>query len=337
MVDMSNDLCSPYQCNICLMLKTYDEGSNSNLPVTETFLITLNCSGCHLVKYCSVEHQKIDWPIHKPFCNAIQKIKKEHNLKHPFQVNGQLCKKEDVENSIVQLKYLLRNILGRNLEYQEEELTSFPAYCPLCFKFKNLKAFCCICFSQAYCSEEHKQQHSIEHEKVCNHLQTYYCPYKIQTIKNDFCTDFQSELNTLENVDLVKAFEKIFALKLAKQPCQDQKSYQLFSHAADFSCIMTICFAIQLLKVNTKDMEKFKILVLGASIEPVLWFKETHCKLFFLLNPKIMELNIEFIGPEVVETVNKNIKFHFKVIWYSNICVFIFKKFSSFSGLETFS
>ena len=298
------------------MLQNYDEESNSNSPPNKTFPRLLTCSGCQLIKYCSSEHQKIDWPIHKELCQAIQKIKKKSNLKHPLQVSGKLCKRVDMETAIVQLKYSLRNTLGRSLEFQEEELTSFPAYCPLCFQFRNLKTFCSKCLSQSYCTEEHKQLHRDEHEKVCKLLQTYYCPYKVRIIKDEFCMQFQDKLKSFENMDLVKAFEETYALTLAKQPYQDLKSYQLFSHAADFSCIMTICYAIEQIKINTQDIEKFKIFVLGASIEAVLWFKEIHCKLFFMLNPVVKELSIEFIGPELIETGSKKLEFPFKVFWY---------------------
>ena len=298
------------------MLQNYDEESNSNSPPNKTFPRLLTCSGCQLIKYCSSEHQKIDWPIHKELCQAIQKIKKKSNLKHPLQVSGKLCKRVDMETAIVQLKYSLRNTLGRSLEFQEEELTSFPAYCPLCFQFRNLKTFCSKCLSQSYCTEEHKQLHRDEHEKVCKLLQTYYCPYKVRIIKDEFCMQFQDKLKSFENMDLVKAFEETYALTLAKQPYQDLKSYQLFSHAADFSCIMTICYAIEQIKINTQDIEKFKVLVLGASIESVLWFREIHCKLFFMLNPVVKELSIEFIGPELIETGSKKLEFPFKVFWY---------------------
>jgi len=38
------------------------------------------CSGCHLVHYCSKEHQKAHWKEHKPNCKAYRIVSSESNF-----------------------------------------------------------------------------------------------------------------------------------------------------------------------------------------------------------------------------------------------------------------
>ncbi|XP_023294636.1 uncharacterized protein LOC111677702 [Lucilia cuprina] len=311
---MSHDLCSPFNCNICLMLKSHQTLEERELSISQEILKfsqLLSCSGCQLVRYCNRQHQKLDWPLHGEFCQAVQKIKQNLNVNHPFLINGQPNTLEDIEKCIVQLKYLLKNALGRSLEFQEEELSSFPVFCGQCFKFKQLKVVCERCNSQVYCTERHREEHKEMHAKVCNLLKIYYCPFKVQPVKADLYSIQNSKIIDLDNMDLVQCFEQVFALKLPSDPSQSLKDYQLFSWAADFSCIMSMCYAINHLQKLFTDLTKFTIFILGASIEPVLWFQEIHCKVFFLQNPQITELILEFIGPEVVEPSENSIKFNF--------------------------
>ncbi|XP_037826753.1 uncharacterized protein LOC119614701 [Lucilia sericata] len=310
---MSHDLCSPFHCNICLMLKSHqtpEDGKYSKSQDNLSFCQLLCCSGCQLIRYCNRQHQKLDWPLHGEFCQAVQKIKQNLNIKHPFLINGQPKTLEELEKCIVQLKYLLKNALGRSLEFQEEELSSFPVFCGQCFKFKQLKIVCPDCNSQVYCTEQHREEHKEKHAKFCNLLKIYYCPFKVQPAKEDLCLIQNCKITELADMDLLQCFEKVFALKLPSDPTKSLKNYQLFAWAADFSCIMSICYAINHLDKLFTNLTKFTIFILGASIEPVLWFREIHCKMFFLQNPQISELVLEFIGPEVVEPAENSLKFN---------------------------
>lgn len=310
---MSNDLCSPFSCNICLMLSAHQQPGESPPTSSPLFSKLLTCSGCQLVKYCNRQHQKLDWPLHREFCQAVQKIKQNLNVTHPFYLQGVPQSRQEVEKVIIQLKYLLRNSLKRNLEYQEEELSSFPAYCGQCFKFKNLKSICEKCASQVYCTDEHRDQDKERHDKVCDLLKIYYCPYKVLPLTDDLCLKFNKKVKDLHLHNLPECVERIFSLKLPLNPCRTLMDYQLFAFAADFSCIMSILYVMEQLQMFEEDLNKFNIFILGASIEAVLWFRELHCKLFFLQNPEISELELNFIGPEVVETDYNQIKFQFMV------------------------
>lgn len=311
---MSNDLCSPFNCNICLLLKTRpgkDQNAVQHL---------LTCSGCQLIKYCTIQHQKFDWPIHKKFCQAVQKIKTSLKITHPFHICGLPKNKQDVEKAVIQIKYLLKNILNRSLEYQEEELSSFPVFCGQCFKFKSLKVTCTKCNSQLYCSEQHKELHKEKHEQVCGLLQLYYCPYKVQTSTEECNMQFGNRVNDLHKMDLYTCIENIFSTQLPNNPCKNLQTYLMFSWAADFSCIMTVCYAMELVELPKLQASNLCIFILGASMEAVLWFREVHCKMFFLQNPQVKVLELYFIGPEAIQPNYKELIFTFLV---SFRCVFV--------------
>ncbi|KAM7354458.1 uncharacterized protein ACRADG_006109 [Cochliomyia hominivorax] len=310
---MSNDLCSPFNCNICLMLTIEKPQKEENpLKLLQLFPYLLTCSGCQLIKYCNREHQKLDWPLHREFCLSIQKIKEKFNVTHPFYLNGGTPKsKRSIEKCIIRLKFLLKNSLQRNLEYYEEELSSFPAYCGQCFEFRKLKSVCEKCVSQPYCTEEHKETNKQRHEQVCGLLKLYYCPFKVVPLTEDLDLKLREERKDLIDLNLVAGFEKIFSVKLPEDPCKSLKDYHLFAFASDFSCIMSICYAMEHLRLESENVNKLSIFILGASVEAVLWFRDIHCKIFFLQNPKILKLELNFIGPEVVETQYKEMKFKF--------------------------
>lgn len=303
---MSQDLFSPLNCNICLMLQTSNksETEQQNDPSSITSKRQLmTCNGCHMVKYCNKSHQMIDWNIHRDFCRAIQKIKQTLKISHPMLVSGESPKcKEDIEKTILQLKYLLKNTLGRPLEFQEEELTSFPVYCPICFRIRKVNVLCMSCKNQAYCSAEHLEKHKMEHMKVCGLLQMYYTPYK--TVPPENCLDLaiKTRVDSLQNLDLVQAFEQAFQCKLPDEPTISLLDYQKFAYAANFSCIFTICYALCHVDKRSYGADtKFVIFIVGASVEAVLWFQEIHCKIFFQQHPEFKELDLVFIGPDVAD------------------------------------
>ena len=33
------------------------------------------CANCRMIKYCSKEHQKMDWPIHKTICKRLERTR----------------------------------------------------------------------------------------------------------------------------------------------------------------------------------------------------------------------------------------------------------------------
>uniref|UniRef100_A0A1A9VZL8 MYND-type domain-containing protein n=1 Tax=Glossina brevipalpis TaxID=37001 RepID=A0A1A9VZL8_9MUSC len=309
---MSYELCSALHCNVCLAQAMFQPLINWT---TEDKSNIRHCSGCQLIKYCGKLHQKIDWPFHGEFCRAIQCIKTTYNIKHPFHLstkNGEDPETfEEMETAQIQLKYLLSDVLKRPLKFHEEELISFPNICAVCLKQKSLPHTCSQCRLQAYCSLQHLEEHSIEHGKVCHLLKLYYCPYKANEPPTNLNLKYFGRVDDLHKTNLAAAFEKVFNLKLSCEPYKTLKDYQLFSYASDFSCISSICFAMCHLNVLSMETSKLVIHVVGATVESRLWFQQIHTQFFFLQYPFFTTLELNFIGPDVLENVQEEMHYEF--------------------------
>ncbi|CAD6997943.1 unnamed protein product [Ceratitis capitata] len=295
------ELCTSRFCNICLFFET--EKRKKGFKPTETLPADKLqfCANCRLVVYCSKEHQRFDWPIHREFCRTVAKIMKGLGVKHPLQISGQPFDTITLERNIIQLKYLLRVAMKRPLQSHEEELTSFPAYCEICYKFDKLQ-ICNVCMAVSYCSPEHKALDKQRHNNFCAKLKLYYCPYKcqLQLPIQTLIGDLDKPVRNMVETDLLGAFQEMTSKNLPLDPTASMEAYHLFAGVCDFSCVGTICFALQFTKMNEYTPKKFVIFIVGATTEQDISFKPIHTKWFFLQYPQIKNLELYFIGPEVV-------------------------------------
>ncbi|XP_067625575.1 uncharacterized protein [Eurosta solidaginis] len=301
---MSYDMCLTRGCNVCFLLlneklkkvstpsdiEPQDYNQSQNLH---------KCSGCQLIYYCSPAHQRLDWPIHRRFCRAANLIMTTYKIKHPYLVSGQPNDANTMERATIQVKYLMRQNMARPLEFHEEELTSFPAHCEICYKFDRIQSSPC-CFGVSYCSAEHAAQDNERHRKQCNFLKLYYCPYKVrpQVAPEVIIKGFYKAVQDLRTMDLVDAFEHITGLKLPEVPISSFDNYQLFACAGDFSCMGSILFTLSFTNLAECTNRKFVIFIVGAVMEESLWFRQIHTKWFFLQHPNIIRLEMHFIGPQ---------------------------------------
>ncbi|XP_036321753.1 uncharacterized protein LOC118735870 [Rhagoletis pomonella] len=309
---LAYDMCSSRCCNICLLLEVEKQSKGAS-PSKEPMPQKLHkCSGCQLVMYCSQEHQRMDWQLHRGFCRAISQIMSNYQIKHPYLISGQPHDSYTMERAILQVKYLLRTLLGRKLEYHEEELTSFPAYCEICYHLERVQS-CTRCHGVSYCSPQHAAQDSERHKARCGLLQLYYCPYKVQPQMSPdmLVEDLRTPVDDVLTMDLKQAFEHITSRKLPKVPTASMKNYQLFSCAGDFSCIGTICFTLRFTEMAEFKGNKFAIFILGATVEQDLWFRQIHTKWFFLQFKQITRLELYFIGPEVLGAARREITYNY--------------------------
>lgn len=323
------DLFSPFHCNVCLVLQRSSVHREEN-PKEVTgykFSRLLTCGGCQLVRYCSTEHQKIDWPLHSSFCRAVSKLKRNRgNIQHPLQINWN-CKslsndRKVLEEIIVIRKYELEKILQRPLKRYEGELISCPVICNICFKWQKLNIICPFCCCQAYCSKEHLLADAEEHKSSCLLLKLYYSPYKIlKSIDYKFIPCLQNDKkHDMLNYDLKTLIESIFSVKISTKPFNDSEEYQLFNFAAEFSCITSILYCLQycteVIETNTK---RFQLFIIGATVEALFWFQEIHTKLFFIQQPQMELLELYFIGPELQQTeMETEITYKLNVSKYMN-------------------
>ncbi|XP_050321837.1 uncharacterized protein LOC126754031 [Bactrocera neohumeralis] len=310
---MGYDMCSNRCCNVCLLIEL-DKQVRGALPSKKPLTTRLQkCSGCQLVLYCSQQHQRLDWPLHREFCRGIRKIMNTYKIKHPFLLSGQPHNIFTMERAILQVKYLLKTNLKRKLEFHEEELTSFPAHCEVCYSFEGLRS-CNRCFGTSYCSSQHAAEDLERHKKRCSQLQIYYCPYKVQAriYPDNLLGELGKRVPDLLKTDISGAIEYIFSKKLPAKPTASMENYQTFATVGDFSCIGTILFALQFIDVDTVNAKKFIIFILGATVEQDFWFLQIHTKWFFLQYPNFTRLELYFIGPDVLGAAKRECTFNYK-------------------------
>ena len=79
-IDPKYDTYHPFACHVC------KRGPLQKVKLSK-------CSGCHILKYCCREHQKLDWGKHKQFCKRVSQIKKQR--RDDIVVNDKASWKED--------------------------------------------------------------------------------------------------------------------------------------------------------------------------------------------------------------------------------------------------
>ncbi|XP_055907054.1 uncharacterized protein LOC129942223 [Eupeodes corollae] len=288
MNDFEQNLFSPTSCNPCAL---------SPINGTVRPVKLLKCLGCKLILYCSTTHQKLDWPIHKQFCKAVGKLLTENKINNLFAIEGPIKTKSQLSEITVRIKYKLVTLLRRQLDYHEEELTSFPVLCSVCFstKYNNLYQ-CKECNAVSYCSQEHEIEDAPIHQGECLQLKLYYCKFKIDS-NLTFDLKLKETCNVLES-DLRKAMARMFAIEFLSDPSESLVEYQRFSFVSDFSCIASVSYFIENLKVYQKLGKELTLFVVGSTVDEI-WFTPLHTEFLFACFSEISKLNIVFIGPEI--------------------------------------
>lgn len=338
-----DDLCSPLHCNVCLVLRTDPRHEGRSRISLKAFKDLLICSGCQLIRYCSSAHQKVDWPLHSAFCHAVKKVKQQHstNLQHPLLISEHYPhgpkNRRQLEEVILLLKCNIQNILQRPLKRYEEELVSFPAICGFCLKWRKLTVTCASCGSQAYCSTGHLLNDAVEHERICDLFRLYYCPYKVLQKPleyNAIQPSFRRTTFDMRESDLRQLIENLFQLEVGRHcPSNDPRAYQVFSFAAEFSCVATISYCLQIIpekKLQIRREESLRLYVIGATIEASLWFQEVHTKVFFLIQQQQQQsgrqyktLELYFIGPELLQTASNVEELNYQLNVSITFCICI--------------
>jgi len=94
------------------------------------------CSKCRTVHYCSIEHQKLDWPQHKGLCsNHIQKINQQHDSSNGLITtssnNSQSCESKITNPDPNESRFCRCMFCGDELRlYSQEEAVDHMKVCP---------------------------------------------------------------------------------------------------------------------------------------------------------------------------------------------------------------
>jgi hypothetical protein len=130
----------PYACHAC------KRGS-----LTKTKLLT--CTGCRVVKYCSREHQKSDWPAHKALCKGFAKLSIDVDMRS-------YANREAWHSSLQYVTGLLRTKMsGLLLHSANIQIAIMQPRCRKCFKAGSdpsvILSTCPRCGGVALCKECH--------------------------------------------------------------------------------------------------------------------------------------------------------------------------------------
>nr|XP_018902639.1 PREDICTED: uncharacterized protein LOC109034129 [Bemisia tabaci]XP_018902640.1 PREDICTED: uncharacterized protein LOC109034129 [Bemisia tabaci]XP_018902641.1 PREDICTED: uncharacterized protein LOC109034129 [Bemisia tabaci] len=284
------------------------------------------CSGCKLISYCGIDHQKFHWKSHKSFCLTAQKICRELKLDNVFALP--FCSNSLTSDSLWcqkrwNLKTIFEQHLKRCLSLYEVNMLFFPRVCKVCYSTKILKDLTCLkCYSVSYCSGEH--QIVDDHEKICS--------------------DFQKVLDCdlfMQNVDLL-SLESYLIEPNTKFDAHDTKSF-LTNHIHSrldagleslvsqyYSGVLTVFHIISEMP-NFTVGKRLIIHLVGASSSYECQFMKYWETLLHLL-PELHSVLLIHIGPELEDSpsilrpcdtcwnANKSIQVRFHSEFYHQYC-----------------
>ena len=122
------------------------------------------CSGCQMISYCGLNHQKDHLKKHRELCRIISTLMKEKGVLHLFE------KLKDSDTSTwvgkrIQIKKEVEKRLGRSLSPEENGMFQFPRACFVCHDTRQTKLKNCPkCPSASFCSEH---PNSLVHDRMC--------------------------------------------------------------------------------------------------------------------------------------------------------------------------
>merc|ERR1719369_998995 len=128
------------------------------------------CSGCKAMYYCTPEHQRKHWKRHKRLCSYIS-VAAETGGVDSFFANQADTSSSDWCRFRMNAVKTCEAVLSRQLAMDEKELFLFPRSCRLCHCVQDEMYDCVLCFCVSYCSQQHRDEHSEQHQQVCQQLQ----------------------------------------------------------------------------------------------------------------------------------------------------------------------
>eukprot|EP00911_Craspedida_sp_UC1_P001643 UC1_evm2s1245 len=132
---------------------------------------SFQCKSCKIVSYCSVEHQRADWPHHRKVCKAFQSI---HDLTL-FPSLPVPCTDEEWwsnrQAAFKAIQVLMSLMASGQLSEVEREMVFFARHCEVCHTTdRELLEPCHGCHMVSYCCEEHRRRDLPRHGPVCQRM-----------------------------------------------------------------------------------------------------------------------------------------------------------------------
>lgn len=243
------------------------------------------CSSCKTVAYCSREHQKLDWRYHKDLCKIIA-------------FTGSTIKKysfKEWKSHRLNTQLQWTTILNRELYPHECQMWMFPRVCAYCYSHSNLTD-CSDCLNIAYCSNEHKEKHSLVHKRYCRSLRlcmdidlylTKFKEYPQIKLKQNFTLNDNLPKNMYTLLD---AIENSVSNNAQDIPIDSALKSEALTIAS--SILYTMCCT------TLSNLNKCVIHLVGASGTEGTADWVLTSELLFHSIPDLCEISFYLIGPE---------------------------------------
>ncbi|XP_051157746.1 uncharacterized protein LOC127279442 [Leptopilina boulardi] len=266
--------------NICHVCNCHD----NEVPLKK-------CGNCKMIYYCSQDHQRLHWPLHKEFCKHVTTLKRVSDEKNI----------ETKMNLILSLE----NNMKKKLEPYENEMIEYQKFCDICHENdNNLQLIACSQCPHANFCQNH--QNNDEHKEFCSlytmcYLQDYYS-IVFREMPIPRMMEFTPRDNTeIENClpNSMQDYMDIYFKSQEKSkfyfPSMDVKVYV----SQHFTRPLTLIYAMREIEiVNKLQSNEFIIHVLGASNREEKSFIEWEI-LFHWLPQQIMKIKVILVGPEL--------------------------------------
>ncbi|KAI9557473.1 hypothetical protein GHT06_017301 [Daphnia sinensis] len=151
----------PNSCHVCKAMRHESE------PSSEIKL--LSCSGCRMIAYCGLAHQKEHWAQHKDFCKVVQQVLRKEGRPSLFSDVSKLnLSSESWKAFRYNLMVRVEKSLTRPMQPYEQEMFLYPRVCDQCRMDDGTKLNeCSGCHSFFYCCDQHQSK---SHEEWCKDL-----------------------------------------------------------------------------------------------------------------------------------------------------------------------
>lgn len=259
------------------------------------------CGGCSIILYCSLEHQKVHWPLHKRLCKCIQSVTGSRGLQNVFQEAHKCSSTDEWCKMRSNLMLLIQFKLARRLSEGEQQMFMFPRVCEVCKEDDQEKLEDCKnCLCVSYCSILHQQQDSLRHSVSCQWLNLcFYIDKHFLKTKDPY---------PLLNIPVREEYEPLpcdmdsfisILVTFTNDTTKWNQSIEVALLSELLTCPLTLLYALE--KLRTVSKNKLVVHVVGAGAFECTFLQKWETILHCL--PQLSCLDLVFIGPETEQSL----------------------------------
>ncbi|GLH05709.1 Uncharacterized protein GBIM_11277 [Gryllus bimaculatus] len=270
-----------HACHICKALYNKENG-----PLR-------TCDQCKMISYCSEEHRKEHWPVHKDLCQVISRICQVERVSHIFEKSKGLSPEAFRH---VRVHYIVQAVgeLGRDLELWEKEMFYFCKVCHTCYESDLSKLTACKKCSYVYfCQPNHLKS---DHSEWCKDFKLYADLIRYQSHNGMIQPTLPSNIS-INYTPLAKNMHEHFSSLMGSSILSKALTYSVLTDIA--TCPMTILFALQNSTIPLDVINSLTIHLVGAEAHfEVDTMKKWEIFIMHFL-PQLKFLRVVFVGPEL--------------------------------------